>query len=62
MLEVPAEIRADRRGAECRGKGGPLGGEPNAWFGRNVRHIDHLEVGGRRDGGGLDGDIGETGD
>jgi hypothetical protein len=62
MLDVSAEIQADRQGAECRGKGGPLGSEPNARFGRNVRHIDHLEVGGRRDGGGLDGEDSRGGD
>jgi hypothetical protein len=62
VLEVPAEIRADRQGAECRGKGGPLGGEPNTRFGGNMRHIDHLEIGGRRDGGGLDGEDSQDGD
>jgi hypothetical protein len=62
MLEVPAEIRADRRGAECRGKGGPLGGEPNVGFGGNMRHIDHLEIGGRHDGSGLDGEDSRDGD
>jgi hypothetical protein len=56
MFDVSAEIQADRRGAECRGKGGPLGDEPNARFGGNVGYVDHLKVGSRRHGGRLDGE------
>jgi hypothetical protein len=47
---------------KSRGKGGPLGSKPNARFGGNVRHIDHLQVGGQCDGGGLDGEDSWDGD
>jgi hypothetical protein len=56
MLDVSVEIRADRRGAESGGEGGPLRSEPNARFSWNMRHVDNLEVGCRRDGGGLNGE------
>jgi hypothetical protein len=56
MFDVPVEIRADRRGAESGGEGGPLRSEPNARFSWNMRHVDDLEVGRRRDGGGLNGE------
>jgi hypothetical protein len=62
MLDVLAEIQADRRGAKCHCEGSPLGGEPNARFGGNVRHIDDLEVGCRCDGGRLDGEDSWNGD
>jgi hypothetical protein len=56
MLDVSVEIRADRRGAEGGGEGGPLHSEPNARFSWNMRHVDNLEVGRRRDGGRLNGE------
>jgi hypothetical protein len=62
MLDISAEIRANRRGAERRGKGGPLGGEPNARFGGNMGYVDHLKIGGRRHGGRLDGEDSRDGD
>jgi hypothetical protein len=62
MLDVLAESRADRQGAERRGKGSPLGGEPNARFGGNMGYVDHLKIGGRRHGGRLDGEDSQDGD
>jgi hypothetical protein len=56
MLDVLVEIRADRRGAKSGGEGGPLCSEPNAGFGWDVRHVDDLEIGRRRDGGRLNGE------
>jgi hypothetical protein len=40
---------------ESGGEGGPLRSEPNTRFSWNMRHVDNLEVGRRRDGGGLNG-------
>jgi hypothetical protein len=56
MLDVPVEIRADRRGAKGGSESGPLRSEPNAGFGWDMRHVDYLEVGRRCDGSGLNGE------
>jgi hypothetical protein len=56
MFDVPVEIRANRRGVKGSGEGGPLRSKPNAGFGWDMRHVDDLEVGRRRDGGGLNGE------
>jgi hypothetical protein len=37
MLDVSVEIRADRRGAESGGEGGPLCSEPNMRFGSHSK-------------------------
>jgi hypothetical protein len=56
MLDVSVKIRANRRGAESGGEGGPLRSEPNTRFSWNMRHVDNLEVGRRHDGSGLNGE------
>jgi hypothetical protein len=54
MFDEGVERDTDGGSAEGRLEGGPLGGLPNLWLGRDVWDVDHFQEGSQRNRGGLD--------